>query len=440
MHRRISRAGCLLVAACLATGALADSEASRLWKVGKERMRAQDAAGARQAFEAALARKPGDPTLLFGLGSAAWLQRDRDVALAAWWRAVRADPESEARPALETLAPRLLAAHHLVTDQDEWREVLRFEADFRRQAEVDRAFHRFTTQKGLTLAMQTSDFLEYVKAFVELDLLDHPGGPPSGEGQYFTAANGSIRSTVFGSRDDPIDPPEALRPGTSYAVLPGVLVSAIEAGDPRAAEFGLARLEDADLVREADRLAPGLTAAAADPWAAGAVVDRVRALLQAGRQVPDGLVDVLAEVTAIGNAEARSGAATLLELAGAGDRARLPASDLGDVDDLVDEVLKRREGPVRLLAALRAAGASAGPKVTRWIHHADPARSSLGFFLANQLRFPGAAEAILKRLEAGGVSQPGWAEQGYRALGGLVGEDHGDDLAAWRRAIEAVGH
>lgn len=288
-----------------------------------------------------LRRDPGNEALWTTHGLAAWKLGMSGRAEAAWRRAAALAPGGRAAGFLAELANRR-AGRPVIRDLAEYLRILEFQADFRRQAEVERAVAEARAVRGQPVVLEG---VGSVHVLFELAFRRHLvrfGGPPSGRGTYLTDALGGVRSTEFGSHRDRTRAPAVLREDAGYAVPPDLVVEAVASGQPAAIEFGLAQLDAADFRRRAEDLA-SLVARLDDPWARDVLLARLEDLaIQEAPAVLPTFEDFLLHTTRGTEVEARWLALGLLRRAGS---RRIPAISLGELDLIL---VAHRDGLVPL--------------------------------------------------------------------------------------------
>lgn len=222
-------------------------------------------------LEEALRLDPEAGRVHVALGKLFWRWGDETRAKQHWIRGEEcARPDPRARKLLAKLAPELAVDPERLDDVAELEEVARYAADLRRQAEIQAALDAYKDGAGEALPLDPTSSRAGLEKLVAFGLLKRPGGAPSGEGVYVTDADGTVSSTAFGRAGALKNSPDALRNARGYVAAPEVVMAALRAGDPAAAELGLQLLSPADLRTRWDEVA-GALRDTRNPW----VLDQV---------------------------------------------------------------------------------------------------------------------------------------------------------------------
>ncbi len=411
-------------------------EADRAFARASAAARARRFDEARREFETADRLRPDHAETQVALGKLDWLDRRPEAALERWVRALEVDPRGEARGLLDRHAPGLVRRKPMVADVDELRRTLAYLRDFRRQEELRRALADFNTRKGTSILLDGTNTDALVADLALHGYLERPGGPPTGKGTYRSDGPEGMRSTVYGSRDVPRDPPWSLAVPEGFDAAPRAVLGLLQEGDPGALEFGLALLPGEVLDRSWDLVAEA-AARTSDPWARDAVLARLRErVVEQGDTLPtpvQTLVHDWASERPDNPLEPLQRWLARGILHHAGDR-RLGPLRLGELDGLFKAA---GDGKVPLAAvdsALAAMGHDAGHYLVQVLTASDGRR--LDAALEMVPRYP-SRPVLLATVDR--LADPAWShfrEAALEALRRVAGRDLGTDPDAWRAFAE----
>lgn len=352
-----------------------------------------------------------------------------------WMDAFELDPAGRALDQLRAHAPEALDGLYLIADADEFVDAAEYLQDFRRQDQVLAALRAHWRATNQALDMTAAGWRDSLRTLASAGRLDHPGGPPSGQGEYRIDGQGRITSTRFGRRDAPLDPPPALAAPRSFRVTPRVLWDALATGNGAALEVGVGLLPPREVRENIGRLGRHLEAAQ-DPGVRAALLDVLAPLFG---KVEAPRLQVL--VPALGKA-ARAGAdlpawraRALLSELGHEDLPDVPDAELDRMLIAVDQGRLSRAAPRAVMR--RREPRKVGGFLRDRLTHADPALA----WTAVQA-FPYYAERWQAPALLAGFDAPhgdAYFEAVGRALSKMTGLDVIPDANEWKKALLEAG-